>query len=224
MTRTKRIIISMFGLLALCLSHTAYSEECCCEASDECGFYFGAQLGYVQTHWSNIDQNAFALSEIIVKRDDGYGVRAFIGYEWNEYVAFELGGTYLNRATFDRWTALDFFNVPLTHIQNWAYDASLRLSLPIWDNAGLFTRVGLSYLVSNDSIKWRANSLQDVKAEPFHHNPSTYNVTFGFGAYYELTCNLRAEISWMRFGGNTETTDNYQPSPDFFSFGLSYRL
>lgn len=233
MQNIKRIIGTTFVLFAL-IFHVqlsawdgCYSDPCCDYADsccDDSGFYFGTQVGYVNTHWNNIDQNAFALSEIVVKKDYGAGVRPFLGYAVNKYFALELGWTYLNRATIDRWNAFDFHNVHLTHIENMAYDVSMRLSVPLFCNAGLFTRLGLAYLVSNHSIKWRANSLQDIDATPFRHNPSTYNVTFGFGAYYDLPCNLRAEIAWTRYEGYNETTDNYQPSPDFYSIGLSYKL
>lgn len=225
MINAKRIISSAVGLASLVLAASSFAGgPDIAPAPSYSGFVIGVEGGYVNTNWDNIDQNAFRTSDIVVTKDYGAGVRPWLGYAINQYFGLEFGWTYLNKAKFDRWNALGFNNVRLTNIDNWAWDLSMRLTVPIFGDAGLFTRVGISYLVSEHSIKWRQNSLQPITTVPVFHTPAVCDITFGLGAYYDFTTHFRGEVSWTRFGGNTQMTDNYQPSPDFYSVGLSYRF
>jgi opacity protein-like surface antigen len=225
MTNAKRILGSAVGLASLIFAASTFAGGPDLPAAPTySGFVIGVEGGYVNTNWDNIDQNAFRTSDILVRKDYGAGVRPWVGYAFNQYFGLEFGWTYLSEAKFDRWNAFAFNNVPLTNIDNWAWDLSMRLTVPIFGDAGLFTRVGISYLVSDNSIKWRQNLLQAITTAPILHKPAVCDVTLGLGAYYDLTSHLRAEVSWTRFGGNTQTTDNYQPSPDFYALGLSYRF
>jgi OOP family OmpA-OmpF porin len=211
--------------MVLCFSSIISASSCCCGADDySSGFYFGGQVGYVNTNWRNIDQNAVDNFQIVVKKDYGVGLRPFVGYQLNQNIAFEFGWTYLNKAKMDRFQQNEFQDTSLATIRTQAFDASVRLSIPVCCNAGIFTRVGLSYLHSHGSVRWRALDIEASNSNALKFSPSTYNVVFGLGAYYEFACKLRAEVSWMRFGGFTSVDDNYQPSPDFYSVGLAYRL
>lgn len=225
MTNAKRIFGSAVGLASLIFAASSFAGGPeLPPAPVYSGFVVGVEGGFVNTNWDNIDQNAFRTSDIVVNRDYGAGVRPWLGYDFNRYFGLEFGWTYLNEAKFDRWNSVGFTNIPLTNIDNWAWDLSVRLTAPILGDAGLFARTGISYLVSDHSIKWRQNLLQPITTAPVFHEPAFCDVTFGFGAYYDFTPHFRAEVSWTRFGGNTQTTDNYQPSPDFYSVGLSYRF
>jgi len=171
----KYLLASLFGLTLFILSPFAFANGGTVPVQKDSGFYVGLQAGYVDTHWGDIDQNAFRNSDVVVERENGGGVRPYIGYATNKYFAVELGWTYLNSAKFSRWNALDFKNVPLTTIDTWAIDLSMRLSLPLRSDAGLFTRVGVAYLVSHDSIKWRANALTPTGAVSIKHDPAVDN-------------------------------------------------
>jgi opacity protein-like surface antigen len=216
----KKIVTLVVGLMASVLNLQADDCGCC----DKSGLYAGVQMGYVETNWDDIDQNAFAKTQIVWEHDNNYGVRPFVGYAYDEHFAFEIGYTYLNTVSFSRWDLDHINNTHLTKIDNYAIDMCLRLSLPLSCNLGVYTKVGASYVVSLHSIKWRANSVQSIDEPPLKHNPSYYGYMFGAGFYYDLTNKIRLDVSWTVFEGQSSMTDSFQPSPEFYALGISYRI
>jgi hypothetical protein len=203
------------------------ATDCCteeCNCNDRIGIYFGLAPGYAQTCWDNIDRNAFSEADIVYEKQDNFGIRAFGGYEFNETISFELGCTYLNKVKFSRWNEIGISNFPLTTIENYAVDFCMRVNVPLCCNLGMFTRIGVSYLISVHSIKWRLDELSFPDNEPIRHSPAAWNLMFGFGLYYNLTSCIQLEASWTRFEGHPSTDDLYQPNPNFYAFGIAYRF
>ncbi|MDQ2994743.1 MAG: outer membrane beta-barrel protein [Pseudomonadota bacterium] len=188
------------------------------------GFIIGIEAGYVNTNWSNINQNAFAANQYVIQNDYNAGGRVYAGYVTNKYVAYELGYTYLGNVDVNRWDGFSRETRPLTRIDNWALDAVIRLSAPIYGNAGLFATFGAAYLVSDDTVRWNANQVQQFSDPVNLQHVASYQATFGFGAYRDIDCHMRVEIFWKHFEGSSTTDDQYQPSPDFYAVGFVYRI
>jgi hypothetical protein len=210
-------------MATLLLSLTTFAQEIK-PGPNESGFIIGVQGGYVATNWSNINQNAFANELVVVRRDTSAGARPYIGYMVNKYLAGELGYTYLGQAAISRWNTFDHENLPETKINNWAIDASVRLSAPVYNNAGLFATFGAAYLAADHSLRWQAHALEGIDTHPHRQNVVTYQTTFGFGAYKDIDCHCRVEILWKHFEGQSFTNDTYQPAPDFYAVGFVYRI
>lgn len=228
-------------LFTLALSTFAYSTMSIAHhpqkqidlTDDGSGFIIGAQVGYVETNWGDIDHNAFTNYALRVGKDTNVGVRPYVGYAINRFFALELGWTYLGNAriyNFNQLQPTDY--TKLTTIKNSAYDVSINFNAPINDCYGVFGRLGVAYLISNHSLNWRTVPfvipinqfpLQPNQI-PTRRNSTNYNVTFGAGVYYNFTPKARMEIAWTRFEGNSSMDDSYQPNSNFFSLGASYRL
>lgn len=151
-------------------------------------------------------------------------MRPYLGYAQSQYLAFELGYTFLGSADIARWNPYGFDNFPQTKIRNWAIDLSVRLSAPIFANAGLFATIGEAYLISDNTLRWQSDTILPNRAIPNTQHVSSYHPVYGFGAYANITCKTRVEILWKHYEGSTVTNDAYQPSPEFYAVGLVYRL
>ena len=191
---------------------------------DGSGVLFGVQLGYVDNHWDEIHHDVFTNFAIDVHNHANVGGRTYIGYAFNRYFASELGWTYLGKSDIHRFELVVPEHRKLTTIDNYAYDFTTQFNAPIDDTLGVFGRVGINYLVSAHSLNWRTIPFIPITQDPDRRHTTNLNVTFGAGAYYNVLPCLRLELAWTRFEGNGKMDDDFQPNPDFFSFGVSYRL
>lgn len=177
--------------------------------SGNSGFVVGIQGGYADLHWDNlfnVTATDFLGSEHFDfdTKDTGFAARGFVGYNINQYFGLETGYTYLPKTTFG--------NVNELEIKTYAIDLLAKLSVPVTPVFNVYAKAGGSYLSSKIEIpsESRTNT---------HFGPA-----FGVGAAYEVVPNLAIDLSWMRFSGQGEIGDNYQPSPDVALLGISYKF
>lgn len=179
------------------------------------GFYLGLQGGYALTHWKNIGTRGVDLS---VSRSNGFAGRVFGGYAFNKYLGFEAGWTYLpSRVKIKESDNLS----SSTTTKNWAADGSFVLTVPVAQQFGVYSKIGLGYLHSRDAIRLLDTDVTTLLKKGTH---SSWNVTFGAGGYYDITPQIRATLGWRRFEGSPELNNKYQPNPDVFLVGLQYRF
>jgi len=178
------------------------------EDTDAAGIYLGVQGGYALTHWDNIEP-LFAPGSSI-DDGDGFAGRAYMGYAFNKYFAVEGGWTYLPSVD------VNVAGMKVTSIDNWAVDLVAKLMVPFDDQFGLFTTIGGNYFRSDDSLMFFTTGAV--------HDTENFNVTYGGGAYYNITPNFSLDVAWKRFDGHPRITDDYQPNPDLFTIGVAYKF
>lgn len=180
------------------------------EESDA-GIYLGLNVGGGFTNWKDSDGSPFDFSgdtrAIRVRGDNGLVGRAFVGYDINKYFAVEGGYSYFfNKAnvsmSIDK--ALDSGD-----IKTQALDLYGKGKLPVFDKFDLYTKIGIGYLISNESNWGRHNNT---------------NLAFGIGADYYLTTNFIANIEWSRIAGYSTMNNNYIPNTYAAMAGLRYRF
>lgn len=168
------------------------------------GVYIGAQGGYALTGWNNVDaSNPFGK----VSGSNAAGARAYLGYDASEYFAIEAGYT-------------QFFNdtkigITNNNTYNPKYDLAVDLvgklkTGHIVDNFGLYAKAGVDYMYVNEGLDGKKHD--------------AVNVVYGAGAYYDITQNFTADLSWTRYNGNPAWSNNYIPYADLFALGVSYKF
>lgn len=154
--------------------------------------YVGAKVG---TTW--IDDGCDQSSPC---DDDTYGVGLYLGYDFSDYVALELGYNYLGefKTNINKGGANYFSEQKLT-----ALSLAPKFSLPLNEKFDLFAKIGGAYMDfgdDNDTV-----------------------LTGGVGAEYSYTDNFAVRIEYQRF---QNMTDYYVKDLDanFLSLGLTYRF
>lgn len=197
------------------------------------GFVIGLQGGYADTHWDNVlnvfnntdifDTFGFQATSVDID-DQGFAARGFLGYDFNRYFGLEAGYTYLPKAKVN----VGFLNgaSASNSVKNYTVDLLAKLMIPVVDGFGLYAKAGAAYFKSS----W-SNPVVDDTGTTVVDDVSHVGPAFGVGATYEIVPNLNADLSWMRYSGDDEIFNNsgnvntgYQPNPDVFLLGLSYKF
>ena len=191
-------------------SYAALTNTDSLSSDNTAGFIVGIQGGYAETHWSDaplfsILNSSISDDSIFNIKDKGFTTRGFIGYDFNQYFGLETGYTYLPS------TKVNFFDQSYK-IKNYGIDVLGKLSVPVTNVFKVYAKAGGVYLHSKTDI-----------ADLDNTSTSHIGPAFGVGAAYEIIPNLSIDASWMRFSGNTDI-NNYQPSPDVFLLGASYKF
>lgn len=221
---------NLFKLFVLvsALSSVAYAGGGGAMHQRDSFWYIGGQLGFAQSHWDSFLTNG---EHSKVGKKDDFGARVHVGYQWNQYFAGEFGYTYLPSSV-----NVEVFNTPAnaydnySKIKNWAFDLSGKVMAPLFDQFGLFTRLGISYLVSDVR-----DPLYTAYAGALKSKIRNFNATVGAGAYYDYSDKLRFTGEWQRFYGNSKAfgatatqmasgRNDRQPFMDLYTLGVSLRL
>ncbi len=173
------------------------------------GIYIGAQAGYGMTNWDNTEQtiNIFGMNlSTTVNGSSAFAGRVFLGYDFHPNFAIEAGYT-----QFFNNTKVEITNQTIGNIKNdYAIDLVGKLKAIIVDNFGLYTKLGVDYI--------------NVKEDVTNNTSNAFNVVFGAGAYYEITQNITADLSWTRFNGDPKWNKDYIPAHDLFAAGVSWKF
>jgi len=135
------------------------------------------------------------------KDEDGFAGRVYLGYDFHPNFAIEAG--YTMWFTEPKWGSAKG-DYP------WAIDLVGKIKAHVIDQFGLYAKLGVDYLYSK---------------VPVTNNKDNFNVVYGAGAYYDFTPNISADISWTRYGGNSDlTSSDYMPYMDLFALGVQYKF
>ncbi len=173
-------------------------------------WYTGAKLGWSQYHDTGYYGNGYGNNNGPT-HESQLGAGAFLGYQVNPYLGFELGydwlGRMLNKGT----------------VNNGAFKAQgvqlvAKQSYPITDDLDLYTRLG--------GMVWRADSTQNnaVNGRISDHDTSVSPLA-AVGVEYALTQNwaTRLDYQWVNNIGNAATV-GARPDNGMLSVGVSYRF
>lgn len=208
MFQKKLIASAVAGVAALSISSAAFANGGTYMAPvqpEESSFYFTAKVGYGQAHWTDLFSNTVQ-DRLDISVDDGnIAAGADVGYQFNRFLAADVGFLWIFEET---------------GIQTWAVDVGLKMLAPLWEQFGLYASVGGSYLESDFT-----GSVQTLRSNfGLPDSVDSFNVTFGAGAYYEVTPEWVVEAGWQRYSGSPELNNNYQPFTDFYGVGLTYKF
>ncbi len=215
---TKRMFNSLLAIVAATFMNAAYADI-------DYGFYIGGDIGGARAGL-NEDQIGLALSlprtfevhQDVKTRALG---RAYIGYQFNEYVGTELGYNYIQSTpvTITNPQAVTIVTVsgspPVTtttyksstangKTRQQALDLVLVGTLPLDYGVGIFGKLGVAYLVSK--LNYQSQTIDDKSVVP----------TYGIGMNYDYDA-FRFKIGYNRINKHkNERTIN------FAYFGVAY--
>jgi opacity protein-like surface antigen len=150
-----------------------------------------------------------------------------VGYDFNEFFALELGGSYfLGKSSIATADIGLPGPVPAGTVlydessKAWAVDFVGKLSLPLDNGFRLYTKFGAEFFVITKPPTF-TNAAPYVFADV---DRKTVSVLFGVGAAYELTPAWSLDLSWTYFRGNSELGGKFMPEVDFYSLGIYYKF
>ncbi|UQY45592.1 porin OmpA [Erwinia sp. PK3-005] len=174
-------------------------------------WYTGAKLGWSQYHDTGYYGNNYVNNDGPT-HESQLGAGAFVGYQANPYLGFELGYDWLGRMP------------NKGDVVNGAFKAqgiqlAAKLSYPIMDDLDVYTRLG--------GMVWRADSTQHVVGTDISRNDHDTGVSplAAVGVEYALNKNwaTRLDYQWVNNIGDAGTVGT-RPDNAMLSLGLSYRF
>ncbi|MBT9433298.1 porin OmpA [Candidatus Sodalis endolongispinus] len=180
-------------------------------------WYTGGKLGWSQYHDTGFYGNGF--DNRIGNgptRDDQLGAGAFVGYQANPYLGFELGYDWLGRMAYKG------------SVNNGAFKAqgvslAAKLSYPLTDDLDIYTRLG--------GMVWRADSKAAynngnvVNGGRRSEHDTGVSPLSAVGLEYAWTKNwaTRLDYQWVNNIGDAGTV-GARPDNSLLSVGVSYRF
>lgn len=221
--------------------------------ADEQGIYIGGQIGMGDMHYSDSDyfpnlssynqmlnvinsaNKKYNLPQISLNKsssENGLAGRLYLGYQFQTYLAVELGYTLFND---DEGKISASGHLPIgnfsfedkTTISEHAVDLSLKGLLPLGDSGfTLYAKGGAAYITAEFETKTQLvggaliGSLTPNFTAPASdkHTENSFRPVYGAGISYNLNDNLSMDISWTRIQGDSKIKD-----ADLAAVGLTYR-
>ncbi|ATA21514.1 OOP family OmpA-OmpF porin [Gibbsiella quercinecans] len=175
-------------------------------------WYTGAKLGWSQYHdtgfYGNGYDNRIGNGPT---HENQLGAGAFLGYQANQYLGFELGYDWLGRMPYKG------------SVNNGAFKAqgvqlAAKLSYPITDELDVYTRLG--------GMVWRADSKANYgNGTRLSNHDTGVSPLAAVGVEYALTKNwaTRLDYQWVNNIGDAGTV-GARPDNSMLSLGVAYRF
>ena len=179
------------------------------------GFYLGAQAGYADMNykksWLTDDPKITSVGEV---DDSGFAGRLFGGYNFNPYLAAEMGYVILPKVEFKDIALRDASTTVDESFDQSILDFVVKGTLPLKDGYDLYAKAGFANVLRDD-LEASANG---VTVNSNTSNSKNVPV-LGAGANYHMTSNIITEVSFMYYFGNGDL----EPT-DFAGAGLIYQF
>ncbi|MDW5499836.1 porin OmpA [Pseudomonas lundensis] len=175
-------------------------------------WYTGAKLGWSQYHDTGFYGNGYdnRIGNGPTHKDQ-LGAGAFLGYQANQYLGFELGYDWLGRMPYKGSTDNGAFKAQGVQL-------AAKLSYPIMDDLDIYTRLG--------GMVWRADSKANYADGTRLSNHDTgVSPLAAVGVEYALTKNWATRLDYQ-FVSNIGDAGTVGARPDntMLSLGVSYRF
>ncbi|KJV50246.1 membrane protein [Pantoea sp. BL1] len=173
-------------------------------------WYTGAKLGWSQYHDTGYYGNGYENNNGPT-HESQLGAGAFMGYQANPYLGFELGYDWLGRMPNKGSVTNGAFKAQGVQL-------AAKLSYPITDDLDVYTRLG--------GMVWRADSTQTNPDNGRISNHDTgVSPLAAVGVEYALTKNwaTRLDYQWVNNIGDAGTV-GARPDNSMLSVGVSYRF
>lgn len=178
-------------------------------SADLPGFYAGGELGWSNLHFSDNPFNT--------QSGTGLGGGAQIGYQFNPYIAAELGYLYFHNVS------QNFAPFGNANYKEQAGDLLIKGTLPLNNYFSIYGKAGAAYVDSQTEL-----STSDLYFAPngnvynnAYFSQSTHPIrpVYGIGVSYNITPNVSADLGWTRIQRN-----NTIPNADIAALGLTYHF
>ena len=207
---TKKIIISLL------LFFTVYSLPV--QAHE--GWLAGIEASYVETDFTTRTQNVFTFlgSRLGTSRSssnsDGWGGRAFLGYQFIPYAGVELGITKIEDVKLKNIFGVPGANVKIRPV---AGDLVAKAIMP-FDIYSIFAKAGIAAAHVSTSANSTAKAITTPLGTPTLPSSDTrYRPIYGIGAGIDLSQDFTLTGSWTQISGSGRIEDM-----TFWSLGLIY--
>lgn len=229
------LIALTFGSLAFASGDT-FVQPPAAKAAFAPGIYVGAQAGYGMTGWNNVDQTNYSFmntdTNTSITGSNAFAGRIFVGYDFHPNFAIEAGYTQFFNNT--KITTTTNVNIPATFVMpiggsvtavsnpkyDYAVDLVGKIKAHLIDNFGLYAKAGVDYIHVQADYSLQSGG---VTLDSGTSKDSEFNVIYGVGAYYDITPNLTADVSWTRYTGDTKL-NSFIPVHDLFAAGASWKF
>lgn len=177
------------------------------------GPYLGLQVGQSNTHNlpMNVQTGTIPATVLVKPGNTGIAERFFWGYQFNQYAAFEMGGTHYANSTYN--TSISAFSNKEATIRENAFDMVIKGMFPIGTIFDVFAKGGLAGLTASQSGR--------LNPDPFGRgkNTTSLRLTYGFGASVTLAQNWVIDASLSRINGGSGLQN-----ADLYALGVSYHF
>lgn len=178
-------------------------------------WYTGAKLG-----WSHYEDTGFHPESGVTvgsgkTERDNLGAGAYAGYQYNQYLGFELG--------YDWFGKMKYKGTPNSgDLKSMGVSLTTKLSYPIMDDLDVYTRLG--------GMVWRTDvkaNYVDGAGERFKgkENDTGVSPVYALGLEYAITPNwaTRLDYQWVSQIGDKDNL-GVRPDNGMLSVGLAYRF
>lgn len=167
------------------------------------GFYVGGSLGQ-SSFDKEIVRELITLGTVDTS-DTGFKV--FGGYQFNRNVGLEVAYVDLGKASYSGFAG----PAPVTggKVEVTGVNLSAIGAWPVAPNLDVFGKIGF--------LSWEDKASDVTGGVPFSDKIEGTDLSFGFGAAWHLTRNVRLRVEWERF--RVDDTD-----ADLFSVGAVYKF
>ncbi|RLM25799.1 porin OmpA [Brenneria alni] len=167
-------------------------------------WYTGAKLGWSQFHDTGMYGNGYNVDGA---EDNQLGAGAFLGYQANEYLGFELGYDWLGRMKYSGGLGGGAFKAQGVQL-------AAKLSYPVTPDLDVYTRLG-GMVWRVDSNDHAGHSNNDTGVSPL--------AAAGFEYAIDKNWATRLEYQWVNNIGDAATVGG-RPDNGMLSVGVSYRF
>jgi OOP family OmpA-OmpF porin len=167
------------------------------------GFYVGGSLG--QSSFDKDIVRELITSGRVDTSDTGFKV--FGGYQFNRNVGLEVAYVDLGKASYSGFAGTD--PVIGGKVEVTGVNLSAVGAWPVAPNLDVFGKIGF--------LSWEDKASDVTNGIPFSDTIDGTDLSFGFGASWHLTRNVRLRVEWERF--RVDDTD-----ADLFSVGAVYKF
>ncbi|MDT9587172.1 MAG: porin OmpA [Candidatus Arsenophonus melophagi] len=173
-------------------------------------WYTGIKLGL--SHFQNTAFHPYGddVDDSKNKRDQ-FSTGAYIGYQHNQYLGFELG--------YDWFSQIKYVGKPnVGSVKSMGVQVTARFIYPITESLDVYTRLG--------SMMWNTDVQATVEnQEPFKGHKASASPMYGLGLEYTITPKLatRLDYQWVRHMGDKGVL-SVRPDNGTLSVGVTYRF
>lgn len=180
-------------------------------AADAEGAYIFAQPGLSMTH---IQSKTIDGVKVNGDKENGFGFRLGAGYDFNQYVAAELGlAKYAN-------AEIDVAGFEEAKVKPFAIDLLVKGTYALSDDFFVYGKTGIAYV--NVNYNSSNNFFEDDKSDNKHF----LRPELALGAGYNVNENVAVDASYSRIvgTGDVQNTPDYLPNLDLLAVGITYKF
>jgi OmpA-OmpF porin, OOP family len=209
--------------LALAIAVASLTTTAANAAYEDNTFYVGAKLG-----WSEL----YRLDANKVRITDGFGIKtsdrsnitggAFLGFQANPYLAFELGYDWLGSAKYKRTEKVSGTNEGDSKLSAQGVSLTGKLSYPlsfITDGLDIYGRAGGMVTIA----KWTNNGLVKRNNSLEHGTKTDLSPVYALGLDYRFADNFSTRLEYQ-YVQHIHTKTDASPDAGTVSLGITYRL